>query len=182
MKFIILIIILLSLPFKSSSPIFCICPELKGEKVAEIKKNMEVIVVGKFTKQIEFGEYDDGVNINGYFKIDTIIKGPTDLKNLVINQFSNGNCRELFEPNKQYLVLGNHITKFKDMKTSNKSTNEHLPPPPPNEIHNSIMECYSSNKTTIKQWNQIAERNYIIHTNQCLTFELKERSAKLFME
>lgn len=182
MKYIIPIIILLILPFKSSSPSFCVCPKLENKYTEKIKENSDVIVIGKFTNPIPFGKYDEGVNMNGYFKIDSIIKGPTGLKNLVINQFSTGNCRELFQLNKEYLVFGIHITEFKNMPVSNKSKDENLPPPPLNEIHDSIMDCYSSDKRTIKKWNGIAEKNYVIFTDQCSTFGSKGQFAKKFME
>ena len=185
MKLIIAIVILLFLPFKSSSPNFCVCSKLDNKNVAEMKKNSDVIVIGKFTQRIPLDRYDQESNLNGYFKIDSIIKGPNDLENLVINQFSTGNCHELFELDKEYLVLGIHIKGFKDLTAQNKSDKsdgEHLPPPPSNEIHNSIMDCFSSDKRTLKKWNKIADRNYVIHTNQCSTYKLSGKFAKMFLE
>ena len=177
MKFIIPIIILVLLPFKSSSPNFCICPELDDRNVAEIKKSSDVIVIGKFISQISFGKNDQGINTNGYFEIDSVLKGPAQLKHMVINQFPSGNCRELFDEKTEYLVTGYHITEFKNLDYPDKQ----VPPPAPT-IRDSIMECYSLDKNTLRKWNTIANENYVVFTNQCLTFNFKSKSAKKILE
>ena len=177
MKFTIALVVLGLVSLGPSAPNnFCICPKLDDRNVAELKKSSDVIVIGKFIRQIPLGNYDRGINTNGYFKIDSVLKGPAQLKHIVINQFPSGNCRELFDEKTEYVVTGKHITEFKHLDYPDNQS------PPATTIRDTVMECYSLDQNTLGKWNTIANENYVVFTNQCLTFNLNSKSAAKILE
>lgn len=170
----------------------CECFPIDSLSAENILEDYEYAIIGSAIKNIN---YDPEVNEmwdnfkQGYevvIVVDSVIKGHLSSKTIIINQFSNGNCSQLFEFGKPYLILGNRLTKFinRTPELPEQKDGEipvSLPPPPPNSIRNSAMYCYYIGQEEIDNWNELAAEYLIVYTNQCVSFNAKSQYARYFL-
>ena len=159
----------------------CVCSEKTNEAGAtELENRSDIIVLASALEKVEYSASDQRP-INIIFKVDSIIKGPTNLKRIVINQWSTGNCVKIFNLGEQYLITGLEIKEFIFKQSDQDTSSEKLiPPPPPNQIERSKMICYDYDVEEVEYWNELARNHLVVSTDQCRSFRANGEMAKYF--
>ncbi len=171
----------------------CECFPIDSLSAENILKNYEFSIIGSAIKNINYNTEDNewwDSSKQGYevvIVIDSVIKGDLSSKEIVINQFSNGNRSQLFEFGKSYFILGNRLNKFinrtsKLLEQKDGEIPVSLPPPPPNSIRNSTMYCYNNDQEEIDYWNELAAEYLILYTFQCVSFKASSQHASYFLK
>ncbi len=176
-----------------SNTFACECFPIDSLSAENILKDYEFAIIGSAIKNInyspEINEMWDSSK-QGYevvIVVDSVIKGDLSSKEIVINQFSNGNCSQIFEFGKPYLILGNRLSTFINrtpdlLEPEDGEILVEYPPPPPNSIQNSTMYCFNNDQEEIDYWNELASEYLVLYTSQCVSFETSRRYASYFLK
>ncbi|MCB0495794.1 MAG: hypothetical protein KDC79_06640 [Cyclobacteriaceae bacterium] len=174
--------------FGFSNSFACTC-ETDSTVIRKYMEDAEYIVIGHAIKNIDYNnevrESWDKRN-SGFevvFVVDSIIKGEIESNEILINQFGEGNCSQLFEFGERYILFGNRLKKFinrtpKIPKVKKGEIPATLEPPPPPSIFETIMYCYNNKDNEIRYWNKLAESKIVLHSSQCSTFNMNSLLAQ----
>lgn len=171
----------------------CSCMEIDSASAKELLEEVEIIIIGQAVQNADFNpevranwdRRNKGLNV--VFKVDSVLKGCKELKEVILNQFSNGNCGEYFKFGQQYLILGTRLLEFVN-KTPEQVKFEkgvipiEYPSPPPSSILNSKMLCFNNSQEEVDYWEQLAKYNIVLFTSQCSSFSMNGKSANYFFQ
>ena len=173
------LVFILSLLLIPNFAMACECSEKADNSGAlELANRSDIIVLGRALELLDSSKYDQRA-VNVIFKIDSVIKGPADLDQIIINQFTTGNCVKIFEIGEQYLITGLKIEKFV-LRLDQKNSEDKLAPPPPNRIEENKVICYDCKPKELEYWNGLARTNFIVSTDQCRSFKANSEMANYF--
>ncbi|WP_421978561.1 hypothetical protein [Roseivirga seohaensis] len=166
----------------------CSCVEIDKAWVKSFIKNYDYVFVGSAVEVLHF---DDDIRTliserdKGYsevlFKVDSMIKGDYNLKQIVINQFDQGSCLEWFKIGDQFVIVGNRVENviWNGGKKEDFLSLEEVPPAPPG-YNNSIQ--IRENRKAYHYWKRLARRHTIVTTDMCSTFRVGTEDANLFLK
>tara|TARA_R110001592_G_scaffold62406_1_gene191018 strand:+ start:2413 stop:2988 length:576 start_codon:yes stop_codon:yes gene_type:complete len=169
----------------------CTCYEINEAQVKSMIKYYDYVFVGS---AIEVLHYDSEMknlisnNDNGYskvlFKVDSMIKGEPNLKQIVI-QASDGSCTQRFKLGEKFVIVGNRVDKVIWNRTTEiKGTSKddfinEIPPPPP---YNDGFIRFEGNRKAYRYWKRLARRHTIVSTAMCTSFRVGSEYADLFLK
>lgn len=175
----------------------CSCISISKKEAKKISRKADYVLLGSAIENIHpndtIKEYWDKLQ-EGYhvkFKVDEVYKGRIDAEFIFINQFETGNCIELFEFGKKYIIVGTRIKEFENVRPLNAREEfredelfeTFIPPPPPPPIGGltiNKMKCYNEEETVVEYWNEIAKKEIVVYTNQCSSFYQNSTYGKYF--
>ena len=139
---------------KRESAVICDCFTINSKSINGLKLRSELIAIGKPIKKIK-GEtgYEEEMII---FKIDSLIKGSSEIHTVLINQNNAGNCALNFELCSDYLITGDEIKSAK--ATYRIGQTEHS-----------------------KELEKLVSEYHTFSTNGCRSFTLKSNLAEQFL-
>jgi hypothetical protein len=192
MKTLYLIVLIIFLP---TIGLTCSCNSITKKEAKELIKLADYVLIGE---AIENAHYNDtlkilkdkekyGVEVK--FKVEKIVKGKLNSDYVYINQFETGNCIRAFKYGNKYVIVGTRILKFENVRPDNKEifnfeeeipeSFQYPPPPPIAGLTINKMNCYNIENALVKYWNNMAENEVVIYTNQCAAFLVKSKYGKL---
>ena len=180
---------MLSIPITSWT---CSCPPLSPNLVDKLFEEAELVFVGSPIENVHYNvsikqEWDDsGFGTEVKFKVTKVLKGQLDSEYVFINQIETDNCFLTFEFGDSYVIVGRRILNFQTMNPFSAYDFSHneLPSPPSPSILGVTIEnylCHNVEMEAIDFWNNIAEKEAVIYTNQCWAFESESNYGKLLL-
>lgn len=172
------LLILISLLLNTSSNVVCSCGiTLDEEGARRLKDKMDIIIEGTAIEVVDeqFNKYCTNENVR--VRVDRVINGPDNLKEIITNQTSAGNCIKSLTIGEQYIIIGNKLA-VKQSKLN--STKAHIPLEIKNSIKNGINLCRKKSDDEEKYWNCLYNVNTVIITDGCLIVDSKLKFFNYF--
>lgn len=123
------------------------------EIIETIKKRSDFICMGKAIEELKT---DSPFEMPMYrFKVDSVLKGQTKHKIIIINQNDAGNCSQFFKIGQEYYVIGNKVNR-------------------PKKVYTMTQKEHSNNLE------KIINENYVISTDVCRSFSVKDNLVEYY--
>lgn len=193
MKMLLFIFLIFNLP---NFGFACTCFSISKKEARKISREADYVLLGSPIENIHpndtiKGQWDSMRNgIHVKFKVEKVYKGSIKKEFIFINQFETGNCLQVFEFGKNYVIVGTRIKEFENLRPISAIQSfreneifETFQTPPPRPIGGPTinkMKCYNEEKSVVEYWNQIAKNEIVVYTDQCSTFGENSTYGKYF--
>ncbi len=174
----------------------CTCFSISKKEARKISREADYVVLGSPIENIHPNDTIKGLWDSlrkGYhvkFKVEKVYKGRIDAEFIFINQFETANCVMSFQFGEKYIIVGNRIKEFENLRPVNLGEDfggddfqETFPPPPPHPMAGlkfNRMKCFNEESSEVDYWNEIAKNEIVVYTNQCSTFGENSTYGKYF--
>ena len=173
----------------------CTCNPLTKKEAKKINKKADYVLLGNAIENVHHNDsikatWDSqkfGVNVK--FKVEKVYKGSLQAEFVFINQFETDNCIQTFRFGDKYIIIGTRIEKFENLRPFSEAVYKEdeifesvvSPPPPPiGGLTIRKMKCYNIEMELVDHWNEIAETEIVVYTNQCSSFYAESSYGKYF--
>ena len=185
MRYFILSLLLISLPFTKS--IACSCSPRTPELIHSMHDYYEVIFTGTVITADSWNDYLlDRSNNNRessevYMRVDSVIKGNLKVGQVIFIYQTLGGCTEMFEYDSKKLVFGRVMKKLSYIE-SEKDTTNYPPPGPPLGLEEDGSYVVSDHLELYDFLNFKLKHYSVIDTGMCSTFNYQSRAYKEVIE
>lgn len=170
----------------------CSCFLISKKEARKISRKADYVLLGSPIENIHSNDTIKGLWDSlrkGYhvkFKVEKVYKGRIDAEFIFINQFETANCVMSFQFGEKYIIVGNRIKEFENLRPVNlgeDDSQETFPPSPPHPMAGlkfNRMKCFNEEISEVDYWNEIAKNKIVVYTNQCSTFGENSTYGKYF--
>jgi hypothetical protein len=173
----------------------CTCFTLTKKEAKRITNKADYVLLGTPVENVHHNDsikahWDrENFGMHVKFKVEKVYKGRLETEFVYLNQFESDNCIQAFQFGEKYIIVGTKIEKFKNLRPfSEKDYDENeilitVQPPPLPPIDGMTIkekECYNIEMELVDHWNEIAEKETVLYTNQCSSFYAKSTYGKYF--
>ncbi|KYG80866.1 hypothetical protein AWW67_08575 [Roseivirga seohaensis] len=179
-----LILALLCLPQITNA---CECAGIDDAVVKRLIEKYDYVFVGSAIEVLhpddekpDFTSNESKGGMNVIFEIDSVIKGESKLKTVIVNQFGMDSCNMWFKLGEKYIVVGKRIDKL-NWNRVKKGDFPYWEEQPPILGYRHSLQILG-NRKEYRYWKRLARRNTIITTDMCSTFRVGTEDANLFLK
>ncbi|MFT7033641.1 MAG: hypothetical protein ACJA2S_002149 [Cyclobacteriaceae bacterium] len=189
---ILLTFLLLSLDIQMA--LACECPPTNEETVKRNFEEAEIIVIGHAIKNVNYDvEVRNSWNKRnqGYevlFKVDSVLKGDKNLRDVIVTQLLSGGCSRRFEFGESMIISGSSISKIINRTPKRpKPKGSEIPPtemPPltPEYSSGSTLFLYNSEQEEADYWNELAQNNKVIPSSLYNSYYVDSTAGSYFLK
>jgi len=170
----------------------CSCERIDSSNVQDWIADADFVVEGQYITNLNpnsavrerWNSENKGFDV--LFLVTRVIKGSIPKDTIAIVQFENGSCLTTFEKDNKYIILGEHVRRFKCQdieKPTVDSTGEYPPtddflPASYVDEHGTMNYSYCNEKES-NYWNNILDNYLILYTSYCTTYLANSKAGEL---